>query len=47
MVVVVKIEVVIVIVVVVIQSVYVPGDAGRRATPEVLPKAVSQSGRLS
>ena len=25
----------------------VPGDAGWRAAPEVLPKAVSQSGRLS
>lgn len=27
--------------------VYVPGDAGWRTAPEVLPKAVSQSGRLS
>lgn len=45
--VVVKLEVILVTVVVVIQAVCVAGDARWRATPEVLPKAVSQSGRLS
>lgn len=31
----------------VMQPVCMPGDARRRTTSEVLPKAVSQSGRLS